>query len=410
MKTKKLKVLAILIITLLYLFVVSAYAYSLDDGSVHGLPEKLVVLDDSGRSVSADGSYYFSVTDMKPGITYVKNIQIMNLRDDKSYSIYFSAESVSSTGDIDLENECECVVILDDQEVYRGKVTGEGTPDMQKTPLDLGKYAPNEYRYMKVSVTWNGTSAGGFVDNGERIVTASGTEIVRGKTGETYISGETEFKWIFTAQVEKDNEENSKSEVESSSRIESSQTSSKETSSKAASSKETSSKETSSKAASSKETSSKETSSKATSSKETSSKEISSKETSSKGTSSQDSSSNASKYTSSNLSSNLSSNSSTSSKEIISQSSVSSSVSTGSEYVSSMLAGDVSNPSRSSETATNVSKGNSSTNDSNKTSSTVTLESFVQTGETIAIIAIICILTASLILMVLTAKRKQNDE
>ncbi len=395
MKTKKLKVLAILIITLLYLFVVSAYAYSLDDGSVHGLPEKLVVLDDSGRSVSADGSYYFSVTDMKPGITYVKNIQIMNLRDDKSYSIYFSAESVSSTGDIDLENECECVVILDDQEVYRGKVTGEGTPDMQKTPLDLGKYAPNEYRYMKVSVTWNGTSAGGFVDNGERIVTASGTEIVRGKTGETYISGETEFKWIFTAQVEKDNEENSKSEVESSSRIESSQTSSKETSSKAASSKETSSKETSSKA---------------TSSKETSSKEISSKETSSKGTSSQDSSSNASKYTSSNLSSNLSSNSSTSSKEIISQSSVSSSVSTGSEYVSSMLAGDVSNPSRSSETATNVSKGNSSTNDSNKTSSTVTLESFVQTGETIAIIAIICILTASLILMVLTAKRKQNDE
>ena len=395
MKTKKLKVLAILIITLLYLFVVSAYAYSLDDGSVHGLPEKLVVLDDSGRSVSADGSYYFSVTDMKPGITYVKNIQIMNLRDDKSYSIYFSAESVSSTGDIDLENECECVVILDDQEVYRGKVTGEGTPDMQKTPLDLGKYAPNEYRYMKVSVTWNGTSAGGFVDNGERIVTASGTEIVRGKTGETYISGETEFKWIFTAQVEKDNEENSKSEVESSSRIESSQTSSKETSSKAASSKETSSKETSSKA---------------TSSKETSSKEISSKETSSKGTSSQDSSSNASKYTSSNLSSNLSSNSSTSSKEIISQSSVSSSVSTGSEYVSSMLAGDVSDPSRSSETATNVSKGNSSTNDSNKTSSTVTLESFVQTGETIAIIAIICILTASLILMVLTAKRKQNDE
>ena len=135
MKTKKLKVLAILIITLLYLFVVSAYAYSLDDGSVHGLPEKLVVLDDSGRSVSADGSYYFSVTDMKPGITYVKNIQIMNLRDDKSYSIYFSAESVSSTGDIDLENECECVVILDDQEVYRGKVTGEGTPDMQNTDI-----------------------------------------------------------------------------------------------------------------------------------------------------------------------------------------------------------------------------------------------------------------------------------
>ena len=204
MRKRKLKIIAVLTAALLYAFMISAYAYSLNNGSVHGLPEKLVVLDDEGNSVSENGSYYFSVTDMKPKITYTKNIQIMNLRDDKSYNIYFGAESVSSKGEIDLENECECVIMLDGEEVYRGKVSGKGNPDMQKAPLDLGEYAPNEYRHMQVNVTWDGTSAGNFIDNGERVVTASGTEITRNKSGETFISGETEFKWIFTAEVKEE--------------------------------------------------------------------------------------------------------------------------------------------------------------------------------------------------------------
>ena len=92
MRKRKLKIIAVLTAALLYAFMISAYAYSLNNGSVHGLPEKLVVLDDEGNSVSENGSYYFSVTDMKPKITYTKNIQIMNLRDDKSYNIYYIVE------------------------------------------------------------------------------------------------------------------------------------------------------------------------------------------------------------------------------------------------------------------------------------------------------------------------------
>ena len=347
MRKKKLTAAAILAIALLYVFMISSYAYSLNSGSVHGLPEKLVVLDDEGHSVSENGSYYYSVTDMKPKVTYVKNIQIMNLRDDKSYKIYFSAESVSNTGEINLEDECECVITLDENEIYRGKVSGEGTPDMQKKPLDLGTYAPNEYSQMTVSVIWDGTSAGNFIDNGERIVTASGTEIVRGKSGETFISGETEFKWIFSAEVETDEDVTSTSSSESSSTV---------------------------------------------------SSEVSSGKASS--TVSSEISSNGSSSTSSNSSTNSSSNSQSgdSSYEVFSHSSQNSSYTSS---TSSMSEETTSRPASSS-----VSKPSS---ESSKPSSSVTIESFVQTGGAVAFFAIASILVASLVLIAMTIKRKQEE-
>ena len=366
MRKRKLKIIAVLTAALLYAFMISAYAYSLNNGSVHGLPEKLVVLDDEGNSVSENGSYYFSVTDMKPKITYTKNIQIMNLRDDKSYNIYFGAESVSSKGEIDLENECECVIMLDGEEVYRGKVSGKGNPDMQKAPLDLGEYAPNEYRHMQVNVTWDGTSAGNFIDNGERVVTASGTEITRNKSGETFISGETEFKWIFTAEV-KEEDTSSTSSAESSSQAASSETSSKEVTSS----------EVSSLVAS-------------TTSKNTSSNSSVSSSTSSKGNSSQESSS----------------------QESSSQESEPSSSSEAFSGVSSLSDGTISKPTQST-VSTVLSSTNSkatSTSESSKVSSAVTIESFVQTGEVVAIFAITSIMLASLVLIVLTAVRKQREE
>lgn len=193
--------LQLFVVALLSNFMPCAFADELPKGFVEGLPEKLVVLDDSGQSVSDNGDYFFLVEDMEPNVTYTKNIQIMNLREDKSYRITFSVQPLSRNGEIDLENECECVISLDGSQIYNGKVTGEGTPDIRETPLDLGVYTPSQFRHMSVSVKWNGTSAGGFIDNGQRIVTNSGTEITRSMSGKTTIYGETEFKFIFRAEV-----------------------------------------------------------------------------------------------------------------------------------------------------------------------------------------------------------------
>lgn len=180
----------------------TAYAAELKVGSVKGLPEKLVVLDDNGNSVSENGEYFFEVENMKESEVYTKKIQIMNLREDASYRIFFNAHRVESSGEIDLENECKCSIYMDDVLVYSGKVTGEGTPDMRDDPLMLGLYHPGDSRVMTVSVSWVSKGYGGQIDNGARIVDHNGTSVIREKSGKDHVEGETIFRWIFTAIVE----------------------------------------------------------------------------------------------------------------------------------------------------------------------------------------------------------------
>ncbi len=183
------------VITLLMSFTVSA-----ESDSVAAFPERLVVLDDEGKSVSDSGEYFFTVENMRQGVNYTKQIQIMNLFEDTKLRVMFRAQPVSKTGEIDLENECICTIILDGETIYSGKVTGEGTPDIRESGVSLGTYKPGESHKLTVNVVWNGTSAGGHIDNGEKVVTQSGTEVLREPSGNTSVSGEVEFKWIFTAE------------------------------------------------------------------------------------------------------------------------------------------------------------------------------------------------------------------
>ena len=196
------KLIAVLLAAVLLICTASltAFADELRAGTVAGLPEKLVVLDDNGNSVSENGEYFFEVQDMVPGEKYTKNIQIMNLREDAGYKIYFNAQPMSKYGDIDLENECVLNLYLDDRLVYSGKVTGEGAPDVRDEPLSLGKYGPGDSRVLRAEITWNATfSEGGSIDEGHRVYDFNGVKVVRPKTGKTHIEGEVIFKWIFTA-------------------------------------------------------------------------------------------------------------------------------------------------------------------------------------------------------------------
>ena len=186
--------------------VTTVFADELRAGTVAGLPEKLVVLDDAGRSVSENGEYFFEVEGMQANEVYTKKIQIMNLREDAAYRIFFNAQRISTTGEINLEEECICTVYLDGAVIYKGKITGEGEPDIRQTPLSLGYYHSGESRIMQVDIVWpNNVDHGEFaVDNGARIVDSKGTTIVREKTGKSHIEGETIFKWIFTAVTDLD--------------------------------------------------------------------------------------------------------------------------------------------------------------------------------------------------------------
>jgi len=180
----------------------SVSADELSPATVAGLPDKLVVLDDKGRSISANNEYCFEVENMTVGEVYKKNIQIMNLREDASYNVYFNAEPISKFGDIDLEEECEMKLFLDNELIYQGKVTGEGTPDVRTDPLDLGRYSPGKSRVLRAEIVWHDSGKNGYdIDNGYRIYDSNGVKIVRSAQGKTHIEGVVLFKWIFSASV-----------------------------------------------------------------------------------------------------------------------------------------------------------------------------------------------------------------
>lgn len=193
-------------IALLFAGLVPALAQStLPEGAVAGLPENLTVLDSDGNAVDTEnGEYFFVVEDMVPHETYTKDIQIMNLRDDASYHIYFYAEPVSQSGEIDLENDCTAVISLNGNQIYEGKVTGEGVPDMTAAPLDLGLYRPGDSGKLTCAVTWDGESADMFIDYGTKLTDTDGTSTLREGNSQEYIEGRVLFRWVFYAAVDTD--------------------------------------------------------------------------------------------------------------------------------------------------------------------------------------------------------------
>lgn len=180
-----------------------ALGVELPDGAVEGLPERLTVMDSDGNSVDDTGEYYFYVEDMLPNTTYTKSVQIMNLREDQAYHVYFYAEPVSSEGDLDLLHQCTATVTLSGQERYVGLVDGEGSTDLTDTPLDLGLYTPGDSRTLVCSIVWDGDPEGS-IDHGERLVDSDGTHTVREGSGSTHHYGEVTFKWRFYAVVDED--------------------------------------------------------------------------------------------------------------------------------------------------------------------------------------------------------------
>ena len=179
----------------------SAFAEtSLPDGAVKGLPERLAALDDEGRAVNSEtGEYFFRVEDMVLGETYTKNIQLMNLYENRIYNIYFCVEPLFKNGEIDLEKGCICRFYLDGEEFYSGDVNGAGNIDLTEY-YDLGEYDPGESHILRCEIMFNELAINKEIDNGWRVVDIDGVHVLRGPNDSGHAYGEIEFKWIFVAQ------------------------------------------------------------------------------------------------------------------------------------------------------------------------------------------------------------------
>ncbi|MDR0813720.1 MAG: hypothetical protein LBO63_06965 [Oscillospiraceae bacterium] len=145
------------------------------------LPAGILIGDQDGIHVDAHGYYYIDARKLKPGEVIHKIITIENLEyNDPTpeakipYVVTMMAEPVMSKGPVDLLNT-RCVIKLDGKIVYDGTVRGDGTPNMNITPLELGKYNLGDRHILDVTLT---------VDPNAQF----GEEL-----------SEADFKWIFYA-------------------------------------------------------------------------------------------------------------------------------------------------------------------------------------------------------------------
>lgn len=159
----------------------------LSDGSVEGISKGLYVMDEDGNSVSESGEYFVSIDDMQPCVTYTKTLSLQNFVEN-TYTLTMAAESVSKSGNLDLEENTNVKIYLDGEELYDGLVTGEGNVSMTDgNVLDLGELASGESKEMQIEIYWDG----------------SGFEDIEGDSYE----GEVQFKWIFEAAMKEETTE-----------------------------------------------------------------------------------------------------------------------------------------------------------------------------------------------------------
>jgi hypothetical protein len=149
------KIVCTILTILLLAMPVYGDVHQLPNGSVQGLPQNLIVMDEDGNSPK-DGQLYIYIPNMLPQEVYTKDVTIMNARDDAVYSIYMTATPNYNGGDIDLLNETQCKLYLDDKLIYQGLVNGDGTPNMQTEGIDLGGvYQSGESRKLHAEFVWD---------------------------------------------------------------------------------------------------------------------------------------------------------------------------------------------------------------------------------------------------------------
>lgn len=161
----------------------SANAVILENGSVKGIPEGLYVMDEDGKSISQNGEYCVDISKMRSGETYTKVLSIQNLI-EKPYTLTMSAAPISSEGNLDLEEYTNIKLYLDGELIYDGKVTGEGSVNMQNSPIDLGEVISGHSKELKAEIMWNGDG-------------------LKEIEGQEYL-GRVDFKWIFEAVLKEE--------------------------------------------------------------------------------------------------------------------------------------------------------------------------------------------------------------
>lgn len=111
------------------------------------LPSGVIIGDDTGLKVGDDGKYFIEHTDIKPGLTFKKEISISNYsQEEGDFDLKLDMKVSDSKGKVDLLKAISVRIELEGKLIYEGDLTGTPTGKSAKPPIDLGHYQVGDMR------------------------------------------------------------------------------------------------------------------------------------------------------------------------------------------------------------------------------------------------------------------------
>lgn len=124
------------------------------EAAAQAIPSGIVIGDDKGIKVEADGVYLMDIEGILPGNEYETTVSLLNV-DEKggAYDLYFWIDPPTQIeGSINFAEAMTMKLMLDDKEIFDGKVSGIGNLDLQKEELLLGNLKPGDTKALKVQM------------------------------------------------------------------------------------------------------------------------------------------------------------------------------------------------------------------------------------------------------------------
>jgi len=118
------------------------------------LPPGVLIGDQNGIKVKADGVYFIDAEDLQAGDVITKRLTILNT-ESYGYDISMTAQPLDETGPLKLLDEVHLNLKLDGAVIYNGRVRGDDGVNMIRNALKLGNYQSGQQRVLDITLTVN---------------------------------------------------------------------------------------------------------------------------------------------------------------------------------------------------------------------------------------------------------------
>lgn len=132
-----------------FVFLISFLGFYPSVHGAEGLPEGVIIGDDSGLKVGEDGKYFIEHTDIRPGLVFEKKISISNYSQTPGvFRLQLEMKRDKTSGEIDLMEAIQVTLKQDGKSIYTGDLTGNG-----KQVIDLGNFKTGQQGTLDATFT-----------------------------------------------------------------------------------------------------------------------------------------------------------------------------------------------------------------------------------------------------------------